>query len=291
MFKVASSALLFIICTVLSSTTLNAEESEPVSDPEESRWAFLKRSWYKDQGIELPRQFGLNFNYIYMNRDIEVTDVTIKLPNRPPESISDRADFAVRNKTSLTVARFDAWVLPFLNVYGMIGETRTNTSLATFFEITPPIGDPIPIEVVEDSKVNGPLLGGGITMVIGHGDWFGMLDANYAQSDLDVFKGKLDAWFVSARVGTFRNTAKGQFRYWAGIAYLSSAQQLSIVQEQPVLGEIEVVVDQQPLNPATLQIGGSYSFGRRWDVLFEAGTNFDDATVAVVSASYRFGRD
>ena len=76
--------MLLILYAVLGSTTVCAEVSEATNEAEDSKWAFLKHSWYKDQGIELPKQFGLNFNYIYMDRDIEVTDVTVNLPNRKP---------------------------------------------------------------------------------------------------------------------------------------------------------------------------------------------------------------
>ena len=51
---------------------------------------------------------------------------------------------------------------------------------------------------------------------------------------------------------------------------------------------IVVDVDQRPVNPLTLQAGGSVSIGRRWDVLLELGSNFDDAFVGVFSAAYRF---
>jgi hypothetical protein len=97
--------LILLLNVAFGSAPVWSEEPEIDEDAEESRWAFLKRDWYEEQGIELPLQFGVSFNYIYMERDIEVTDVTVNLPNRPPESISDRADFDVQNRTSLTVAR------------------------------------------------------------------------------------------------------------------------------------------------------------------------------------------
>jgi hypothetical protein len=38
----------------------------------------------------------------------------------------------------------------------------------------------------------------------------------------------------------------------------------------------------------TYQLGASLTINRHWDVLVEAGTNFDDANMLVLSASYRF---
>jgi hypothetical protein len=42
------------------------------------------------------------------------------------------------------------------------------------------------------------------------------------------------------------------------------------------------------VDPLTYQIGASLSVATHWDILAEAGTNFDDAHMFVLSASYRF---
>jgi hypothetical protein len=214
--------------------------------------------------------------------------VTVTVGDRPPESISDRADFDVANRTSLSMVRIDAWVLPFLDLYVMAGETRTDTSLLASFEINPPVGDPIPVVVEQNSRVNGPLYGGGATLVAGHGAFFAMLDANFARSDLELLDGTIDALLVSGRFGWFRDTGLGQWRVWTGLMYLDSSRTLTITTEVPIVGTTQVEVEQQPLNPITLELGGSLSINRRWDLLVEVGSNFDDAFLTVVSGSYRF---
>ena len=223
-----------------------------------------------------------------MERDIEVTDVTVKVGNRPPESISDRANFDVSNRTTLTMVRFDAWVLPFLDLYAMAGQTRTDTSMVASFDIAPPVGDPIPVVVEQNSRVDGPLYGGGATLVVGHGSFFAMLDANYARSDLELFDGTIDALLLSGRVGWFRDTGLGQWRVWTGLMYLNSSRTLTITTDLPVFGQATVEVEQRPVNPTTLELGGSLSLNRRWEILVEVGSNFDDAFLTVVSGSYRF---
>lgn len=260
----------------------SGEESEPKAA---SPW---QRGWYEARSIELPRRFGVAMNFIFMERDIEVTDVTVKVGNRPPESISDRANFDVANRTTLSMMRFDAWVLPFLDLYAMAGQARTDTSLVASFEIAPPIGDPIPVVVEQNSRVDGPLYGGGATLVVGHGAFFAMLDANYSRSDLDLFDGTIDALLLSGRVGWFRDTGLGQWRVWTGLMYLDSSRTLTITTDIPVFGPTEVEVEQRPVNPTTLELGGSLSINRHWEILVEVGSNFDDAFLTVVSGSYRF---
>lgn len=49
-----------------------------------------------------------------------------------------------------------------------------------------------------------------------------------------------------------------------------------------------VKVDRPPVNPTTLQVGGSLTIGKSWVVMLEVGSNFDDAFVGVFSAGFRF---
>lgn len=248
----------------------------------------LQRRWYEERGIELPRPFGVGVSVIGMERDIAVTDVTVTTAGLPPTSVSDRVSFDVENRTRLSMVRFDHWVLPPLNVYVLGGRTQTETSLSTRFELDPPMGPPIPVEVTTDSDVDGPLYGAGATLVGGVGDWFAMADANYSRSDLDLFDGVIDAWFLSARVGRQFPCRRTQARLWGGLAYLASRRTLTIQTDLPLLGPTTVEVEQEPVDPVTFQVGGSLSFERRWDLLIELGSNFDDAALGIVSLTYRW---
>ena len=248
----------------------------------------LDRRWYAERGVELPAPFGVSVMSLGMQRDLEVTDVKVTIPGQPPQSISDRVDFAIENQTMLSMVRIDHWVLPFLNVYVLGGETRTETSLRSRFEIQPPIGGPIPVEVEQNSKVSGLNYGGGATIVLGYGDWFLMTDANYARSDLDVFEETIDAWFLSSRVGWQYTNPRTQVRLWGGAGYLASSRELRIVVDVPVVGQTVVDVDQRPVDPWTYQVGANLGIDRTWDVMVELGTNFNDATMAIVSVGYRF---
>ena len=245
--------------------------------------------WFVEQGIELPRPLGIGVAAIYMNRDVEVTDVRVSFGDRPPQSISDRADFSVRNATSLITTRADAWILPFLNVYGMLGHTDSEARLSTIISIpTPGPGDPITTEITADSTVSGLLYGAGLTAVVGVNDWFAMADANYGASDLDGFEGKLDVWLLSGRFGRVFNRGNRQFMAWGGVLYIDSERTITIKTDLPIIGETIVDVDQRPVDPLTYQLGGSMTINTRWHFLLEAGSNFDDATIVVGSATYRF---
>jgi hypothetical protein len=282
------SVLVLVAVVAMGVLPCRAQDGAADGGGDAPRFSPWQRGWYEEQGIELPRPFGVGVNLIFMERDIEVTDVIVTVGNRPPEDLSDRASFDVSNRTTLSMVRLDAWVLPFLDLYVMAGETRTDTSLVASFEIAPPVGDPVPVVVEQNSRVNGPLYGGGATLVVGHGAFFAMLDANYARSDLELFDGTIDALLLSGRVGWHRDTGLGQWRVWTGVMVLDSSRTLTITTDIPLFGQAVVEVDQRPVNPTTLELGGSLSINRRWEVLVEVGSNFDDAFLTVVSGSYRF---
>ena len=51
-----------------------------------------------------------------------------------------------------------------------------------------------------------------------------------------------------------------------GVAYLAADRTITMHSESSTLGTVVVDVDQRPVNPVTLQAGGSIGIGKRWDV-------------------------
>jgi len=278
---------------VMTLAALGTAPPVSASAPEEhdttwNRPLPIGANWALERGIDLPNPFGVGLFLVTMSRDIEVYDVRVTLPGNEPTSISNVASFDVRNHTTLAAVKLDAWILPLLNLYVLAGHTWTDTRLNVAVTIDRPIRDPVVLEATEDSKVGGPLLGAGATAVAGYGPWFIMADANYNYSAIEGFDGGIAAWFISARTGWSGPICSGSWRAWAGAAYLASDRTLTISQESPALGTVKVEVDQRPVYPLTLQAGGSIGFGKRWELMLEVGSNFDDAFVGVFSASFRF---
>lgn len=248
----------------------------------------IAAEWALKQGIDLPNPFGIGVFLVTMSRDIEVYDVRVTLPGNEPVSIKDIASFAVRNQTVLGAVKLDAWILPLLNLYVLGGHTWTDTRLDATVTIDRVIGNDVVLNLTDDSQVGGSLFGVGATAVAGSGPWFVMADANYNYSDIDEFDGGIAAWFISARTGWSGATGWGAWRAWGGAAYLAADRTISIKDDSSVLGTVVVDVDQRPVHPVTLQAGGSLSFNKRWEIMLELGSNFDDAFVGVFSAAFRF---
>jgi hypothetical protein len=70
--------------------------------------------------------------------------------------------------------------------------------------------------------------------------------------------------------------------------YMDSKCTLEIKTPTDELGDVLVRVYQHPENPWTMQCGFMLSLSQRFDLMTELGTNFKDASISVLTASYRF---
>jgi hypothetical protein len=281
------SSFLALLLTIVDSP-LHAEETTAVA-PESDGIFPLYRDWFEDRGISMPLPYGIGGAVVYMKREIEIEDVRVKIGNLPPQSISDRIDFDMNNETIMASSKFDVWVLPFLNVYAMLGRADSEARMKSTLMIPPPGGgETIPIKTNLTQSIDGTMWGGGVTLAAGHGRWLGILDASYVRSDIEEFDGELDIWMASARIGQELATDIGRVMLWGGLFYVDTHRTLEFSEELPLLGTITVEVDQRTKNPITYQLGGSLQVTKNWEVLAEIGSNFDDASLMVVSAAYRF---
>ena len=80
------SALAIALAVLLAGNPCLAQDDSADEQSADSGFSVWQRGWYEDRGIDLPLPFGIALNFISMERDIEVTDVTVTVGSRPPES-------------------------------------------------------------------------------------------------------------------------------------------------------------------------------------------------------------
>jgi hypothetical protein len=250
----------------------------------------LAREWFEDNNIDLPLPYGVSGFVTYMSRSVDIDDVEVAFKDQPKQSINDFSNFELQNKSSVAAIKLDAWLLPFMNIYGLLGYVSTDASLDATITIDRIIfpGPPIVLPINSKSTINGAYLGIGSTFVGGYGNWFVLGDFNYGYSKLDEFDGKIDFWMFSARTGLQSKINTNNLRSWIGVMYLSSNRTLNLNVENELLGSIQVDVHQKTKNPLTIQLGTSISLGKHFEILAEMGTNFSDASLGVLTTTYRF---
>jgi hypothetical protein len=116
-----------------------------------------------------------------------------------------------------------------------------------------------------------------------------MADANYGETWPDKLNNSVNFTMLSVRsgfsgfVGDYHS-----LKAWVGTIYMESKTTLGVKVQSDPLGEVLVSVYQHPENPWTMQCGFMLSLSQRFDLMTELGTNFKDASISVLTASYRF---
>ena len=178
-----------------------------------------------DRNIDLQLPFGLNVNYVYNQMNLELTYFSLNFYNGQnldeiinPETLNFTKTIATAQGVNL---RADAWILPFLNLYGIYSRGRGSTEVAfqpqkvendlgpngNLMEITT-LEKPIDVDPV---YFTSNTLGIGATAVYGWDDYFISLDGNLTWSTSDLLEETIVFFVGSARVGrriTFRNGMK-----------------------------------------------------------------------------------
>jgi hypothetical protein len=171
-----------------------------------------------EKGFDLPKPLGLNVVGVWVDQGIDIDALGLSTgtdPVVPVESI----EFGDNRSTVLTTnLRADLWVLPFLNVYGMGGIARANTTV----EIA------VPIEFTSSVDQNGQYLGVGLTGAFGIKRFFTAVDVNWAWTDLEKLEDPVRSRVLSMRFGrVFKLSPKNRLNVWAGTMNVKFATETS----------------------------------------------------------------
>lgn len=289
LFRIFISGFLLII--IVNNKLFAQENKVENSLPDNKRMLPFGAAWAKEKGIELPLPFGVSIYTIFMSRDIEVTSVSVEFMEHELKNIEEFASFGVRNQSSVTAIKFDAWILPMLNFYILGGHANysanVNAKLTIEHDILPLPPSEFDFEI--ETRMKGPYAGIGSTLVGGYGNWFVLGDANYGKSWPDGFETPVDFMFISFRSGfSIKLDSKIGMKLWLGGAYLNSKTTLEKKVYTDFINEIMVYIKQEPSNPWTAHCGLMVNLGKHFDVMAELGSNFNDASVSVFTASWRF---
>ncbi len=228
-----------------------------------------------ERGYVLPRPFGISLGYMHQDQPFDVGDVFIngidvKTPNI---AVVDE----VQNEETTYTLRFDAWLLPFWNVYGILGRTDGEAigPLAVSLEPILPIlcglpGNNCRFDTTFQLKYKADVIGFGTTVAGGYKDFFGMIDYNRTSADLDISSTDAKATVISARIGW--NGKLGGFTgvLWVGAMHQDIAQTLDL---QVNIGNalLDVSIEQSVHEPLNYVIGGQWDVNRSFSILAEFG--------------------
>jgi hypothetical protein len=254
----------------------------------------------RSMGYDLPLPFGAGVNLVYMDQGIDIRNLKIGFGNANQEI--NRVSFSnARAKDKAATARLDLWLLPFANIYGILGhidgETELDVNLPGITVNVPGIGQvPIldPATLNFDIDYDGTTYGGGLTLAGGYKNFFGSLDANYTYSDINLVDGDIKTLTISPRLGVLVDPAiiKGSFAFWIGAMYMDYKQtvtdSVNLNQLDPSLPsvELEFEIDIKNEEHWNFLMGGQWEITKRWQITAEGGVG--NRRQIVIGSSFRF---
>ena len=249
----------------------------------------------RKQGIDLPLPYGISLNYRKQDLDLDFTYFSIA--DIPPQ---DLEEFFNPDESSASISvdsgsiRGDVYILPFWNVYGLIGKNQTNIQVLAKFNgtefclgVTLPDGRCVgqsveipegilPVNLEFDYKTYGL----GTTLAVGYRNFFGSLNLTYTRTFREGGSGDGTELFVFSPVVGY------QFTDWRaqlliGFEYQDYSANFTGT-EAGINYDVGVSV-----NKWSAGLGFRKEFGQHWNVLglYAKGSDRESITLAM---GYRF---
>lgn len=312
----------FVSAEMPGASLANADIAAPPSElskkadhASKSRFLPIWGDAARARGYDLPEPFGVNVSYMNIRQNVNVESIGFS-GLLLPSSAFDIQVGKTRQKSETETLRLDAWILPFMNVYGVVGYTKGKTfskvSVGVLsedgngelsFDYAPELAD---LDFVLDFK--GTTYGGGTTLVGGYNNWFGLVDINYTQTRFNILDGEIDAFTLSPRLG-YRFTlpeisavrlGPSNLDMWVGSMYQNVQQRFSgslsklnmpaglqtLMQLVNQEGNGRFDVKQRLQSPWNVLVGARYEITRNFNITTEIG--FADRNSTFVAAEYRF---
>ncbi len=293
-----------------SKSSVPAQSSEP---PVEHSLLPIWGDEARARGYDLPEPFGINVNYMNMRQNIVVDSISFSglALGRFPIS-SNLFNIKVghtRQQSKTETIKLDAWLFPFMNIYGVVGHTR-GSSLSKIDVNANVFGRSVQIANNIDFKLNfkGTTYGAGTVFAGGYGNWFGLMDMNYTQTRFDILDGSIDAFTLSPRVG-YRFTTpgidtiglpNGKLSLWVGSMYQDVQQEFKgNINDLSMPSELQGMIDrvnkkgqgrfdvrQHLSSPWNVLIGAQYEITRNFNLTSEVG--FAERNSFFIAGEYRF---
>ncbi len=215
----------------------------------------------------LPLPFGVGVNVYTQSQDYDLSSLRV---NVLPGDLAALEGIGIDNEVSEMNIKLDYWLLPFLNVFGILGNVEGKTDVDT--------------DLIADLSVeyDGVVYGGGVTLAGGWDRYFVTLTAALTESELDTSTSRVKAWIVSPKLGmTCRYGA-----LWIGGMVQQTDERHEGSIAVPVYDRVDYKVEFEQKEAWNTSLGIATGIGRNW--LFDLEAGFGDRTHASLSATYRF---
>jgi hypothetical protein len=227
----------------------------------------------------VPLPYGVSFTYFRMDERLTLSDPSLVFNGQPIPKQLLQAD-SVATLTNSYSARFDAWILPFLNVYGTATRISGDaTDIRAQLVGFPPV-------IPERVSYSGTGYGVGLTVAFGYRAFFASYDWNWNWQTAGVLSNTTVANVQGPRVGV-------QFTPWGyqGIVYVGAMRQMIRGRQSgsidlPGAGSLAFDLKAEPEHTWNPAVGAELGLTRQIRANLEAG--FGGRKYLLLGAGYRF---
>jgi hypothetical protein len=238
-------------------------------------------------GAVFPKPYGVSASMYYQQQLMEISKIRLgNLEISEEGGVIDFDDSNIRNTVTTSQFRADVWVLPFVNVYGMVGRVNSFNDINLSIILNPPPGSPDlgDIELLKErtiANVNGTVAGFGTVVAGGYGKVFANVNLTWAKTWLNEVNSTQKAFVAFPMAGLTTKFAN----LFAGGIYQNTGQS----NKGSFMGSSGQTVQYELQFSASrwnYVIGLNKSIGSWSMVLFQG---FGERTNSVIEVGYRFG--
>jgi hypothetical protein len=172
------------------------------------------------KGYDLPYSAGVSLNYFQQESSLIIDNLFVGFNNGPMYNLDEiiRFNEATATAGALTV-RPDVWILPFLNIYGVLGKAKTSTIIdaGVWLPDTASVWSEI-TTFSTTANFDATSFGFGMTPTIGVAGGWMALDMNVVWTDVSALDKPVFTFVFGPRAGkTFKlKKPERNIAFWAG---------------------------------------------------------------------------
>lgn len=191
---------------VFSNREVSPQDQKETDSLKISTYPYVLPIWGEravNAGYSLPYSAGLSINYFTQTSDIILEDLQVGFNGGEKFDLSSLVQFDVaKSRASALTVRPDVWLLPFLNVYGILGRAQASTEVKYTVNVPDSIDNFVPMlsgtSLVEFQTTT---FGFGVTPTIGIKGGFLALDMNIAWTDVPQLRRPTRTFVFGPRIG------------------------------------------------------------------------------------------
>ena len=203
------------LCVATFAPTQAASAQAPQAGQKAHEWPYRLPLWgnrLAERGIAFPLPCGVALNYAWVDQPITIDGLELAINDGEYVNLDDVVKFErVDASVHALNARFDMWLLPMLNLYGLLNyAARADTDVL--------LSEPFPLEAGATQQGGGGGMGG--TLAMGFWGFFGTFDFNWTRNRMQKLDAPVNTFLITPRVGrrVFR-IGKVELTAWLGAMY------------------------------------------------------------------------